>query len=281
MHYFDSFSYNGRLLFFEVQSYAIKLIMYDAGLIKLYNMVYDMKINGYFCMYMANGFFRFRQFTVWQDACAMKVGTDGTLLGAWAEGGVRILDVGTGTGLIAMMMAQRFPQADVTGIDLEKGACEQALSNVRQSVFHDRVSIFHTPLQSFDTDRYDAIVCNPPFFVDSLGCPDESRNVARHASTLTYSELFYGVSRLLADTGVFSAIVPFDCYERFGHAAVHAGMFLSRVCAVRTTPRKSPRRYLLAFRKHPCDVETCEECLCDTDGTRSQWYGKLTENFYL
>lgn len=230
---------------------------------------------------MSNAFFKFKNFTVWQDVCAMKVGTDGTLLGAWAEGGMKILDVGTGTGLIAMMMAQRFAQANVTGIDVDATACGQACDNVEQSVFHDRVVIFNKPLQRFYTGCYDAIVCNPPFFVNSLHCPDTSRNMARHASTLMYDDLFAGVSRLLADTGVFSAIIPFDCRERFEQAAVQAGLFVSRICAVKTTPRKPPRRYLLAFRKHPCDVEMVEECLCDATGERSSWYVKLTEDFYL
>lgn len=234
-----------------------------------------------FARNMANSFFKFRQFTVWQDACAMKVGTDGTLLGAWAEGGMRILDIGTGTGLIAMMLAQRFPQADVTGIDVEERACVQARDNVQRSVFCGRVTIFHEPLQLFRRGSYDAIVCNPPFFVDALGCPDASRNIARHASALGYADLFDGVSRLVDDNGVFSCIIPFDCRERLEHAAVQSGMFISRICAVRTTPRKQPRRYMLAFRKHPCRVETAEECLCDEEGKRSRWYGELTKDFYL
>ena len=180
-----------------------------------------------------------------------------------------------------MMLAQRFPQADVTGIDVEEGACVQARDNVQRSVFCGRVTIFHEPLQLFRRGSYDAIVCNPPFFVDALGCPDASRNIARHASALGYADLFDGVSRLVDDNGVFSCIIPFDCRERLEHAAVQSGMFISRICAVRTIPRKQPRRYLLAFRKHPCRVETAEECLCDEEGKRSRWYGELTKDFYL
>ncbi len=234
-----------------------------------------------FACNMSNSFFKFKQFTVWQDVCAMKVGTDGVLLGAWAEGGMRILDIGTGTGLVAMMMAQRFLSADVTAIDVEEGACNQARSNVQRSVFNERVSVFHEPLQQFSRGSYDAIVCNPPFFVDALECPDASRSVARHASTLGYADLFAGVSRLLDDNGVFSAIIPFDCREKFEQAAVMSGLSVSRICAVKTRPRKQPRRYLLAFRKHPCNVETAEECLCDAAGERSLWYRELTKEFYL
>lgn len=234
-----------------------------------------------FASVMANDFFRFKHFTVWQDSCAMKVGTDGTLLGAWAEGGKRILDIGTGTGLIALMMAQRFPEAQVDGIDVEPEACGQACRNVQLSPFAGRICIANTSLQEFSGGSYDAIVCNPPFFVGSLGCPDKSRTVARHADTLTYDELFAGVSSCLADAGVFSAIIPFDCRERFERAAVCHGLFTSRVCAVKTTPRKYPRRYLLAFRKYPCSVPTTEECIGDGEGRRSEWYERLTKEFYL
>jgi len=230
---------------------------------------------------MANDFFTFKQFTVRQDACAMKVGTDGMLLGAWAEGGRRILDIGTGTGLIALMMAQRFPCAEVVGIDIERGACMQAERNVQGSVFCDRVKIIATSLQQFGDGRYDAIVCNPPFFVGSLDCPDVSRTVARHAVTLTYGDLFGGVSRLLADGGVFSAIIPSDCRRLFDGAAVESGLFASRVCELRTTPRKPPRRCLLAFRKHPSCVSVSEECIGDGAGGRSEWYNGLTADFYL
>lgn len=230
---------------------------------------------------MANDYFRFKKFTVWQGGCAMKVGTDGTLLGAWAEGGRRILDVGTGTGLIAMMMAQRFPQADVVGIDVEHGACVRAQGNVDASVFKGRIGIVETPLQAFREGEFDAIVSNPPFFVDSLNCPDSSRTMARHAVTLTYAELFRGVCPLLTDGGVFSAIIPFDSRERFECAAVESGMFLSRVCTVRTVPRKSPRRCLLSFRKHPSEVRVEDECIEDGAGHRSKWYSELTKDFYL
>lgn len=230
---------------------------------------------------MANDYFRFKKFTVWQDRCAMKVGTDGTLLGAWAEGGLRILDIGTGTGLIALMMAQRFPQAHVVGIDVEHGACVQAQANVEASVFGERIDIVETPLQTFGKGKYDAIVSNPPFFVNSLNCPDSLRTTARHAVSLTYTELFTGVCSLLADNGVFSAIIPSECRERFECEAIEHGMFLSRVCMVRTVPRKQPRRCLLSFRRHPAEVVAEDVCIEDGKGQRSGWYSDITNDFYL
>lgn len=112
--------------------------------------------------------FRFKKFEILQDRCAMKVGTDGVLLGAWASGGTRILDIGCGTGLIALMMAQRFPAAQVVGIDIDEEACGQARENVAASSFSDRIDVAHCRLQDYSGEEFDAIVSNPPFFLNSL-----------------------------------------------------------------------------------------------------------------
>lgn len=213
----------------------------------------------------------------------MKVGTDGVLLGSWAHGGNRILDVGTGTGLIALMMAQRFPQAEVTAIDIDTVACEQASENVSMSPFYDRVHVVESSLQDFvSTKKFDAVVSNPPYFNDALKNPDGQRRMARHTDALSYAELFQGVERLLADDGEFSAIIPFDCRSRFETEALLRGYSPSRVCAVRTTPRKPPRRFLLSFRKRPAScVEIAEEVLEIAPSQRSGWYQALTQDFYL
>ena len=122
---------------------------------------------------MSNNVFKFKQFSVHHDQCAMKVGTDGVLLGAWSRGGKRLLDIGTGTGLIAMMMAQRFSEAEIVAIDIDEAACLQAKENVANSPFATRVRVVHTSLQQFDGENcFDCIVSNPPFFVNSLPNPD-------------------------------------------------------------------------------------------------------------
>ena len=213
---------------------------------------------------MANNFFHFKRFSVFQDRCAMKVGTDGTLLGAWANGGKQILDIGTGTGLIALMMAQRFPNSHITAIDCDLNACLQAADNVSASPFANQIDVINTSLQSFhshsaesqSTDGmlqgpFDAIVCNPPFFENALQSPCGQRTTARHTVSLSYSELFRGVDRLLGEEGALSAIIPFDCRQRFEEEAALRGFFSSRVCAVSTIPQKAPRRFLLAFRRSP------------------------------
>ncbi|MBR1449122.1 MAG: methyltransferase [Prevotella sp.] len=223
---------------------------------------------------MANDYFRFRQFTVHQSLCAMKVGTDGTLLGCWAEGGRRILDIGTGTGLIAQMMAQRFPDAGVTGIDIDEGAVLQARQNVAESPFAHRIRIERCDLAD-EQGEYDCLVSNPPYFVDSLASPDARRTMARHADTLSYAALISHGWRLLSDGGVLSVVIPFDCKARLETEAALAGFFKTRECAVKTTPAKSPRRYLLAFRKHSQELERGELVI------GSEAYVELTKEFYL
>lgn len=230
---------------------------------------------------MSNSFFQFRQFLVRQDCCAMKVGTDGTLLGAWARGGQRALDIGTGTGLIALMMAQRFPDAAVTGVDIDGQAVAQALENVAASPFADRITIIEGDINTITCGVFDAIVCNPPYFNDSLTCPDDQRTTARHTTMLTYSELMSAAARLLTDDGELSIIIPFDCKARLVSEAALAGLMMTRECSIRTTLRKPPRRYLLAFGHHSKELERTEGVLEDSPGHRSEWYYELTKDFYL
>ena len=252
------------------------------------------------------GNFRFKQFEIEQDRCAMKVGTDGVLLGAWAQGGRRILDIGSGTGLISLMMAQRFPEAEVVGIDMDADACGQARENVMASPFRDRVEIECCRLQDFGADGcaletaglkagaletaadlksagvFDAIVSNPPFFVDSLKNPDSKRTMARHTDSLPFRDLFTGVKRLLSDDGIFSAIVPVEVVEQFVAESCILGFYLIRKCGVKTVERKQPQRFMLSFAKHRISpYEEHVEIMVDSQGNRSEWYRKITEEFYL
>ena len=195
--------------------------------------------------------FRFKQFAVQQDLCGMKVGTDGVLLGAWAQGGRQVLDVGTGTGLIALMMAQRFNRAQILAIDLESGACQQARINVDASAFRHRVQVEEVSVQHLSQRRemqgtFDAVVSNPPFFVRSLKSQSAARMLARHTDTLSYADLFRSVS------------------------------------LVKTTEGKMPKRCLVAFGKEPAiTVEESEGCLLAADGEKTKWYRSLTNDFYL
>ena len=227
--------------------------------------------------------FKFKHFEIHQDRCAMKVGTDGVLLGAWALGGKRILDIGSGTGLISLMMAQRYPEAQVVGIDLDAEACAEARENVAASPFADRVNIVDCRLQDYESvEKFDAIVSNPPFFLNSLKNPDSKRSMARHADSLPFRELFRGVKLLLSDDGVFSAIVPVEVLEAFASEGYMNGFYLLRQCGIKTVERKQPKRYLLTFAKHrSMEMDDMVETMMDSEGNSSEWYAKITEEFYV
>lgn len=230
---------------------------------------------------MAKDSFQFRQFTVWQDRCAMKVGTDGVLIGAWAQGGKRILDIGTGTGLVAMMMAQRFGDAAIDTIDVDAVACGQAQENIDKAGLSDRIHVLHTPLQAHN-GTYDAIVSNPPFFENSLKAPDDRRTMARHADSLPVADIFRCACRMLSDSGHFSAIIPSAMFERYEEEAAMQGFFLTRLCEVRTVERKQAKRFMVTYSKTPNEtVEIEEHVLMAADGSRSEWYSRLTRDFYL
>ena len=235
---------------------------------------------------MANGYFQFKQFTIRQQHCAMKVGTDGTLLGAWAQasaGICRVLDVGTGTGLIALMMAQRYPEARAIAIDIDEKAVFQAQENVSASPFADRIKVIEADVQTFeDSEKFDSIVCNPPFFEDSLVCPDPQRTEARHTVSLGYRQLMASAFRLLKDNGRFSVIIPADCRSRLESEAHLRGFFISRLCSVQTTPVKAPKRYMIEFAKHPVnEIDITNGILEQSPQIRSDWYRELTQEFYI
>ena len=233
--------------------------------------------------------FQFQRFTIHQDQCAMKVGTDGVLLGAWAQGGERVLDIGTGTGVIALMMAQRYAEAHVVAVDIDEAAVRQARQNADASPFGDRVEVVLSSIQDYATScslsfgegrgevpaHFDSIVCNPPFFVDSLKAPDQQRSLARHADTLPFAELMRSAYHLLSDDGELSVVIPFDYRRRLDDEAFLCSFFPSRVCAVRTKSTKPVRRYLLAYRKRPCPCHHDELTIGDAR------YQQLTRDFYL
>jgi tRNA1Val (adenine37-N6)-methyltransferase len=216
----------------------------------------------------------------------MKVGTDGTLLGAWAEMEKTngwILDIGTGTGLIALMMAQRFPEAQVTAIDIDEMAVSQAAENVRNSPFANRIETCLADVKTFDPkETFDSIVCNPPYFNNALVCPDQQRTQARHTLSLSYGDLMAAAWRLLSEEGLFSVIIPNDFFQQLESEAHLAGFFLTRVYGVRTIERKPIKRYLIELRKHPYkEFVNKNVTIEDSPNLRSEWYRELTKDFYI
>jgi len=232
---------------------------------------------------MSNDIFRFKQFSVRHDRCAMKVGTDGVLLGAWGSvEGKRILDIGTGTGLIALMAAQRNSEADVLGIDIDELAVAQARGNVAESPFNRRIECILQDVLTFEPEApFDAILCNPPFFTEDTLPDNRSRALARNNKCLPFPQLIKKVAVLLAENGTFSLIVPSGLAQEIVGLCMENGLHLIRRCQIHTTARKPPRRTLLEFSRQnrSCEMQTL--CLVADDGTRSQQYKELTKDFYL
>ena len=228
--------------------------------------------------------FSFKQFTVHQDLCAMKVGTDGVLLGAWARVAHcrHILDIGTGTGLIALMAAQR-SDAHVEAIDLDDGAVQQATDNVAASPWADRIAVSKADVKAFPTPAvlFDAILCNPPFFERSLKSPDAARTMARHTDTLTFDELARHAARLLAPEGEFSVVIPYDRATDMIVSAASCGLFASRRTVVYPVEGGKPKRMLMAFSRE--GQPHCVETLCIHDAQRRPTadYVSLVSDFYL
>ena len=247
---------------------------------------------------MSNSYFQFKQFTIHHERCAMKVGTDGVLLGAWApfEGlpqGARLLDIGTGSGLIALMLAQRFPQAHVLGIDINEEAVLQAQENIAASPFAARCNAqctaLHTLTQSVASARstdgtplFDAIVCNPPFFEEALLPPDTGRRDARHTVSLPFDELAQDAAQLLCPDGRFAVILPTPAFDAFHLQCFTQGLSLEVRCDVKTTARKEPKRTLACFRKSQDVTRRNDDVLVLTENVvRSTAYATLTRDFYL
>ena len=221
--------------------------------------------------------FHFKQFFIEDSKCAMKVGTDGVLLGAWSPTGNRILDVGTGSGLIARMLMQRCPEAEVEGIDIDEAAVEQACEN--------GVKAFCAKLQEWQ-GTYELIVSNPPYFQNSLKNPDEGRKTARHTDTLSYAELIYHSARLLKENGQLALILPAEAENEVRQLAAAANLFLTHVTRVYSKESKPARRVLLCFAKLKMEdfrLEIAEDTLVleDEKGGRSLPYQELCKEFYL
>lgn len=227
--------------------------------------------------------FAFKKFIVHQQKAAMKVGTDGVLLGAWTnipDGCKRILDIGTGTGLIALMMAQRSPSSSITGVEADESSAEQASENAGLSEWSPRIEIVHTKIQDYAPDlKFDLIVSNPPYYDGTLICPNPERTQARHTVSLTFKELMASVERLITPQGRFSVIVP---YESAYDLVVSGRLHLTRRCDIRTKPSKAPKRTLLEFSPAFAGAPVFEELsISDSNGGYTDRYRLLTSDFYL
>lgn len=229
--------------------------------------------------------FRFKHFEIDDTLSAMKIGTDGVLLGAWVdvEADESILDVGTGTGLVAIMCAQRSATARVHGIDIVADAVAEARHNMMRTTWCDRLSAEHADLRGYGPDvRYDHVVSNPPFFLTTLHSPDAERAMARHADTLTYADLVSAAERLLKPGGRLSVVLPTECASTFRRVAFER-VWLSRITNVITREGEAPRRTLMEFRltDKPLMPRADELVIQAKDGSYTEEYRCLTKEFYL
>lgn len=196
--------------------------------------------------------FQFKEFSVSQDKSAMKIGTDGVLLGAWAqiENEFSVLDIGTGTGVIALMLAQRSNAEIIDAIELEDNAYEQAVENFENSDWGDRLFCYHASLQEFAEeidDKYDFIISNPPFYTDDFKSEDNERNKARFEDSLPFDHLIKGAKKLLEENGNFFVIIPFKEENNFISLANNVGLHLQKSCRVQGNEKSEIKRSLLHF----------------------------------
>jgi tRNA1Val (adenine37-N6)-methyltransferase len=234
---------------------------------------------------LANDYFDFKQFTIKQENCAMKVGTDGVLLGAWTnpEDTVNILDVGTGTGLIAIMLAQK-SKAQVDAIEIDGNAYNQALVNVGHCPWNQRIRIIHTSFQDFckhKDKRYDLIVTNPPFFSNSLKAAHEGRNLARHNEMLPPGELLSGVDQLLMPSGRFCLILPKVDSQTFIIEAAMYNLYCMRKTNIKPLCSKKIYRVLMELAHQRYHMIEDDLVIQNELGDYSEEYKLLTRDFYL
>ncbi len=231
--------------------------------------------------------FHFKQFTVHQDRCAMKIGTDGVLLGAWADLQAEpdsILDIGAGTGVIALILAQRSMAKTIDAIEIDEGTYEQCVENFETSSWADRLFCYHTPFEGFVAEieeRYDLIVSNPPFYSEDVTSGNHARDTARQNRSLPFEELLDGVSKLLSSDGLFATIIPFKEEETFVRSALRSGLFVNRRMRVRGNPSSEIKRSLLQFGPKKTSVAESELTIEIKRGEHTFEYQELTKAFYL
>lgn len=232
--------------------------------------------------------FQFKQFTIHQDKCAMKVGTDGVLLGAWApvaHNPYNVLDIGAGTGLISLMIAQRSHAEQIDGIEIDADAYEQCIENFEASPWGDRLFCYHASLDDFMEEweeEYDLIVSNPPFYTEDYTSGNEQRDQARFAQSLPFEDLAEASGILLSENGVLAVILPYKEEARFRLLAQEEGLYPFKITRVKGTPDSEIKRSLLAFSRFETNDIAIDELVIET--ARHQYtseYIQLTQDFYL
>jgi len=227
--------------------------------------------------------FYFQQFAIEQDQCAMKIGLDSVLLGAWVPivNPKRILDIGTGTGILSLMMAQR-SKAIIDAVEIDERAFQQAKCNIKESKFHKQIVCFNTSIQDFDsTSSYDVIISNPPYFEKSLKSGDKARDTARHNDQLSLDDLFSRASQLLAPQGILAFILPYSSLEQINTRAKKYAFFISHITEVKGRKHKNPNRILICLQKEETKANIKSLTVYDEEGKYTADFQALTKDFYL
>ncbi len=237
-------------------------------------------------MNSTNNVFSYQQFCIHQNHAAMKVGTDSDLLGTLSEGGPTILDIGTGTGVLSLMLAQRYPAANITAIEIDADAIIDARQNIDESPWPERIKLHHISFQDYLLSpiraHFHSVVCNPPYFDRSLECPDQGRTRARHSSSLPFPILIQGAYSLIHPEGVFSVCIPPEVFDVFLGECLRVGFSLLHLYKIQTIPDHPVKRFVLVLRKGR--VECVDEhtfCMRNDDRTRSQWYKQQMSHFLI
>lgn len=232
--------------------------------------------------------FSFKQFSVKQDKTAMKVGTDGVLLGAWApvnHNPFSVLDIGAGTGVIALMLAQRSQAQQIDALEIDEDAYEQAVENFENSPWGDRLFCFHAGLDEFieePEDEYDLIISNPPFYSEDYKTENEQRDLARFQDAMPFEELIEAADLLLSENGIFAVILPFKEEKNFIVLAQEAELYPTKITRVKGNPTSEIKRSLLAFSRNENPETEIDELIIETDRhLYTKDYIELTKDFYL
>lgn len=234
---------------------------------------------------MSNNYFAFKQFTIHQDLCAMKVTTDACLqgaLGCTTPSPARILDIGTGTGLLALMMAQMHPEATLDAVELDGLAAQQATANFQASPFAQRMHVHQGDItEFFPSVQYDYIICNPPFFINSLKNPDATLSAARHQATLNLHSLLKTAQRLLMPQGIINILLPTQEQAALTQVAQQEGLYLKKMIHIRHQPDRPIKRIVSQLQLEPTNCEEEEMFIYDSVGKYSEAFTQLLAPFYL
>jgi len=232
--------------------------------------------------------FQFKKFNVNQERCAMKIGTDAVLLGAWCpinNNPFSILDIGAGTGILSLMLAQRSNAQQIDAIEIEENAYEQCVENFEASHWGDRLFCYHASLNDFinePEDQYDIIISNPPFYSEDYKTDNSQRDLARFQDALPFEELVKATTLLLSENGIFAVIIPFKEENRLLNLCAQAELFPIKMTRVKGTPTGPIIRSLLAFKRYELPVLSANELVIESSRHMyTEAYTKLTRDFYL